>query len=287
MKSEEPYQDQSLFAPLKKRLKKHLRHTRVLEKDLRQAKKIQIEQQQLLIQQSKMAAMGEMLALIAHQWRQPLSTIHSITANLKIRAELNCLTREELEKTLTEIEQQSFYLNETITDFRNFLSPTKSKKIISLQEIVKNSLKLIGKSLEQSQVEVILKLESSLPQLSSHANELIQVLLNLLKNAQDALLAKPGGNKKIWIESGEDETHQWLKVRDNAGGIPLDIIELIFTPYFTTKDAQIGTGLGLHMSRIIVTEHCQGQLDVVNDPVGACFTLRLPQKAEYREARQA
>ncbi|MBU2514714.1 protein kinase [bacterium] len=248
---------------------------RNLENKVREELDRRLEQEQLLIQQSKMAAMGEMIGMIAHQWRQPLSSISTVAGNMQIFLELDRISKDEFSSLLTTINEQVQYLSGTINDFREFFSPKKKAELIHLEDILGKTLKLIGKSLEHKNIQLKNNCLFSKP-IVTYSNELMQVFLNIIKNAQDALIENSVTDPWITIESTESDQHQTVTFTDNAGGVPEEIIDKIFEPYFSTKEEKTGTGLGLYMSKIIVEKHCRGELTVRNIKGGASFEIQLP-----------
>ena len=254
-----------------------------LKKRVEEAVQKSRENEQLLVQHSKMSAMGEMISMIAHQWKQPLASIAAVTGNIKVLQDLDQLENENISQFIEDINSQTHYLSDTITDFRKFLSPTKKKEIANFGDIVENALKIIGKSLETKNVTIEKKFAFK-QSIETFPNELIQVIINLLKNAQDACLEKGIHQPSISLEGGESGTYQKISVKDNGGGIPDDIVERIFDPYFTTKGDSDGTGLGLYMSKTIVEKHCHGSLVAFNSGEGACFEIKLPMMANANAA---
>ena len=258
------------------------RRTRELE-ELNQGLKKRVEEEvnktrekeQLLVQQSKMSAMGEMISMIAHQWRQPLSSIGAVVGNLQVRYELESLQKDEFNQAIEDINNQTQYLSSTITDFRKFLSPTKKLERADFGEIVENSLRIIGKSLDNKAIKVE-KAYHYQQELMTFPNELMQVIINILKNAQDALMERQVPKPLIKLSGKETNQHLEFTINDNAGGIADDLLLNIFEPYFTTKDETDGTGLGLYMSKTIIERHCKGRLSVSNNEHGACFRIELP-----------
>ncbi len=241
-----------------------------------------LEQEQLLIQQSKMAAMGEMIGMIAHQWRQPLSSISTVAGNLQIFLDLDRIEKEEFSQMLTTINEQVQYLSNTINDFRDFFSPKKRAESVNLQEILSKTLKLIGKSMDNKNISLETECHFSRP-IVTFSNEIMQVFLNIIKNAQDVLLEKSVALPSIRIVGEESEEFQKVVISDNAGGVPDDYLEKIFEPYFSTKDEKTGTGLGLYMSKMIVEKHCGGELNVFNTEEGASFEIILPLNNNLQE----
>jgi signal transduction histidine kinase len=233
------------------------------------------ESEQLLVQQSKMSAMGEMIGMIAHQWRQPLSSIGVVAGNLQVQYELDLLNKEFFDQSIQDINDQTRYLSTTITDFRRFLSPTKQKEFINFDEVVETALKIIGKSLENKNIQLKKTYEFN-RQIETFPNELVQVVINILKNAQDVCLEREINSPVIELKGWENEHHLSFIINDNAGGIPEEILESVFNPYFTTKASSDGTGLGLYMSKTIIEKHCNGKLSAKNEKTGASFQIELP-----------
>jgi signal transduction histidine kinase len=232
------------------------------------------EQELKLLQQSRLAQMGEMMSMIAHQWRQPLAAIASTAASLQLKMTLGKYDQELFSKNIAKISQFSQHLSVTIDDFRNFFKSNKKQEYFHLSEVTQGALNIIGTSLKNRNIEVISSYEES-RKIYSYFNELKQVALNLLKNAEDILILKKIENPKIWIRIMQDDTGIVLEVEDNAGGIDPEILPKIFDPYFTTKEQFDGTGLGLYMSRTIVEEHCGGNIYVKNGVQGAIFSVVL------------
>ncbi len=246
----------------------------------------QKKQEYQFLQQSRLAQMGEMISMIAHQWRQPLGSIASTTINMKIKLDLEVFdlnTQEDKEQCylffhekLDSIEHHVENLTTTIDDFRNFYKPNKKLVKSSFKEVVHKAFKIIINSLKTNNIQIIEEYSQELP-IEIYENEMIQVVLNIFKNAQDNFQEKGTQNPKIEIRSNENT----LSIFDNGGGIPENILVKIFDPYFSTKNEKNGTGLGLHMSRIIVEEHHKGKLIATNKNNGVCFEINLEKKNEY------
>ncbi len=228
----------------------------------------------LMLQQAKMAQMGEMISMIAHQWRQPLATIGAISQNLKLSTMLGePIGTAVLNEKLTSINSHVNMLSETIDDFRNFFRPDKERNDVVLDEVIRKAIDVLESSITTNAVDITLNLNLTTP-IQSFQNELLQVLINLISNAVDAF-DKKQLDKHITIESVNIDNAFVITVSDNAGGIKEDVIDKIFDPYFSTKEIKNGTGLGLYMSKTIIEEHCQGSLSAKNSDVGAVFTLTL------------
>ena len=254
-----------------------------LVRDLTAEKEVQKEREihhQQMFQQSRLAQMGEMISMIAHQWRQPLGAISTTAANLSLKIEIDAFpldtkeSRKECEtyflQRLTNIESYIASLTNTIDDFRNFYKPNKQKVSMNLDTVVVKSLDIIKSSLVNDGIEIIYSSNNS-NEIEMYDNEMMQVILNILKNAQDNFLEK---NIKYPIIKIEIEQKSII-ISDNGGGIDEDIIKKIFDPYFSTKDEKNGTGLGLYMSKMIVDDHHQGSLLVENIEDGVCFNIDL------------
>ena len=232
------------------------------------------EKETLLIESAKLAEMGEMISVIAHQWRQPLSSISSIVTRLIMKTNMKSLSPELLIEKANEINKYLQYMSKTIDDFRNFFTPTKSKELVSLNEIVSNTQHIIEKTFQAKGIALEID-DTPMKKQYFYKNELSQVILNLLNNAKDALLEKQINNPKVCIKFKEDEKDQYLYIQDNAGGIDVNIMNKIFDPYFSTKDKKNGTGLGLHITKTIIEKHSNGKIKVSNTKDGAIFEITL------------
>ena len=238
--------------------------------------------------QSRLAQMGEMISMIAHQWRQPLGAISTTSANLALKLELNSFaldsedSRDECKnyflKRLANIESYIESLSTTVDDFRNFYKPNKSVESVRLDAVFSKSLNIIKSSLLSSGVEIICT-SNSRENISIHESEMMHVILNILQNAQDNFTEQNIKYPKLIINI----ENKSINIQDNAGGVPAAILEKIFDPYFSTKHRKNGTGLGLYMSKLIVEDHHKGKLYVQNIDDGACFTIELS-KSEYGES---
>jgi signal transduction histidine kinase len=232
------------------------------------------KQQENMLVQSRMAQMGEMLSMIAHQWRQPLASISATISSMMVRQELGKYDPEYFNEQLNKIADYTQHLSGTINDFREFFKEDKIKMESTFEKIVTDSLHIIGPIIEGQGIKILTDYQCN-EKLLVYPNELKQVVLNLLKNSQEAIEEKKTDNAKIEIQTYKDGMNYYLLIRDNAGGIPEGIMNRIFEPYFTTKGNLNGTGLGLYMSNLIITEHHKGRLTVSNQDDGACFIIEL------------
>jgi len=234
------------------------------------------EKTKQLIQQSRLAQMGEMLSMIAHQWRQPLTAISATTNNLQLKILLHeKIDNDNLKEELELITNYSQHLSFTIDDFRNFFKPDKVKMRCKIEDIIEKSIDIIKTSFESKSINLTTRYRFN-SAIFSYTSEIQQVVLIVLKNAEDILMEKNIENKLIKINTFKKEDFAIIQIKDNAGGISTDIINKIFDPYFSTKKSKDGTGIGLYMSKIIIDEHCSGNLSVKNSKKGAIFQIKLP-----------
>ncbi len=244
----------------------------------------QIQQKErLLLQQSRMAQMGEMLSMIAHQWRQPLGAISSAIFGIQTKLATgkfdNTDSNEELYEFLDSkhkrINEYVQFLSTTIDDFRNFFKPDKKKELVTFETPISRALLIVEGSLISQSIEVEHSFNVN-EKVEMFQNEIMQVILNIIKNSEDNFLERGIENPKITIETNKMASHYEIKVSDNGGGIPDHIIGNVFDPYFSTKDEKNGTGLGLYMSKMMIEEHSGGLLRADNTSEGAVFTILIP-----------
>jgi len=235
--------------------------------------------EELMIAQSRHAAMGEMISMIAHQWRQPISVIAMEANNILADIELDTLDKEELHETSKDIISQTQELSKTIDDFREFFKPNKDIENILIIDVINDALNVIGKSLENNDVHLSVKVDETVV-VKTFSRELMQVFINIIKNAKETFMDQELENKNILVTLDTLADSIVLTICDNAGGIDTDIINEIFEPYFTTKRERNGTGLGLYMSKTIIEKHLQGTLTVENSKNGACFKIVIPMKIQ-------
>jgi signal transduction histidine kinase len=238
----------------------------------------------ILAEQSKMAAMGEMIGNIAHQWRQPLSIISTASTGMQIQKEFGALTDDILIQNCTIINDNVQYLSKTIDDFRNFIKGDRSKILFVLEDELNSFLSLINGSIKSHHITMVLDIQKDIS-LEGYPNELTQCLINIFNNAKDALVQNNEQNNRLVIISTTiKENNVVIQIKDNAGGIPNNIIKKVFEPYFTTKHQSPGTGLGLHMTYNLISEGMKGSVEVTNESYtynkqqqkGAKFIITLP-----------
>ncbi len=236
--------------------------------------------EEMMLSQSKQAAMGEMIAMIAHQWRQPLSAmnmdVNSLTASIAFEEEI---TTDNLLSLASNLSTQIQQLSKTIDDFRNFFKPKPQNEYITIEDALNSTLNIIGMSLVNNNISLNIQ-NNSKSSLFINKSSLIQILLNIIGNAKEMLLEKKVPEATVNININETKETIIISICDNGGGIPESIINKIGQPYFTTKKKLNGTGLGLHISKTIVEKHFFGTLLWHNEKEGACFviTFNIEQK---------
>ena len=227
----------------------------------------------MLISQSRLAVMGEMINNIAHQWRQPLNALAIIIQNLRIFLNNNTLTDDVIRRSETQAMNLIMHMSHTIDDFRNFFRTGRDKKFYRINAAISKTLNLIEPSLKHYNITVIVEIKEDI-QAEGVENEFNQVLLNIINNAREALTERKILNPAITIRAGAEDNFGIITVTDNAGGILPEVLPKIFDPYFTTREK--GTGIGLFMSKTIVETHMDGYLTVRNTGNGVEFCIRIP-----------
>jgi signal transduction histidine kinase len=241
------------------------------------------EKNKILFQQNKMAAMGEMIGNIAHQWRQPLSVITTAASSIKLKKEYGILNDKEYDEFMDYIIDTANYLSNTIDDFRYYFSPNKNKNYLNTKKLIDKSLKLVNISFSEEKINIIKNIENI--DILSFENELLQVIINILNNVKDELSKKDISEKRyLFIDLYKKDENLIMEIKDNAGGVKPEIIDRIFEPYFTTKHKSKGTGIGLYMCQEIIVKHIKGNIEVSNSNyeyngeklLGALFKITIP-----------
>ncbi|UTJ07079.1 PAS domain-containing sensor histidine kinase [Arcobacter roscoffensis] len=242
------------------------------------------EKDRLITRQAKLADMGQMIANIAHQWRQPLSLISTTASGLKLYEELGKLESQTLNDSLDQIMLTTAHLSQTIDDFKNFIKDDKEKTVFDLNEIIQKDLTLLEGIIKTSHIKIVINRKNEDIIMKGYPNELTQAIVNIITNAKDVLEDRNIEERYIFIELEKINSYGYLRIYDNANGINDDIIDKIFEPYFTTKHKSQGTGLGLFMTHRIIKDSMDGEVVVKNlkfthkgkEYKGACFTIELP-----------
>ncbi|HFS82537.1 MAG TPA: GHKL domain-containing protein [Epsilonproteobacteria bacterium] len=240
--------------------------------------------EQLLQQQSRFAQMGEMLSMIAHQWRQPLGAISASTVGIQTKMALKKYDMEEasdrekfesyLTKKLEAIQEYVRLLSDTIEDFRKFFRHEKERKVLQINEPIERVLHILESLIEKNSITIVKTLQSE-KKLAVLQNEFMQVVMNILTNASDALVENREERREVSIHTYDTEESVVVEICDNGGGISEEIVGKVFDPYFSTKDEKNGTGLGLYMSKLIIEEHHDAMLRVNSEGEHSCFMIKF------------
>ncbi|MCG3701081.1 PAS domain-containing sensor histidine kinase [Aliarcobacter butzleri] len=246
-----------------------------LEKRIEDEIKKNTKQQHMIMQQNKLAQMGEMIENIAHQWRQPLAQINSSIILIDAILEKHSFKDTLVENKLTEIESLTFYMSKTISDFKNFFNPNKKKTIFKVENAIQKASDVLKGLINSHHIQIEINIEKDL-KINSYLGELQQVILIIINNSIDAFIHMNIHFPKILINAYTDNENLFIHIEDNALGINSDLLDKIFEPYFTTKHKAQGTGLGLYIAKMVVENSLLGFLSVENKQNGACFTIKIP-----------
>lgn len=232
------------------------------------------ESERLLIQQSRLAAMGEMIVNISHQWRQPLNALGAMVQELGLSHKYGGFSEELLNDNINKVMEIIQNMSQTINDFQNYLSPSKGKMHFRVDQVIAKTVSLIEEHFKYQGISIDIS-STGEPQINGYPNEYGQALLNLLTNAKDALLERGVADARIKVRSWAENGRAVVTVTDNAGGIKEEILNKIFDAYFTTKELGKGTGVGLFMSKNIIETNIGGRLSVRNVEGGAEFKIEV------------
>ncbi len=236
------------------------------------------QEQELMQQQAKMAAMGEMIGNIAHQWRQPLNALSALNIGLSMKFKMGKLDEEAIEKFKKKSNEIIQNMSVTIDDFKNFFQPNKIKSTFTIEEAVEHSAKFIYDAYRQHKIALFINVDKKIT-INSYKNELIQVLLNILNNSKDAIVENKIDKPCVKIFTQEDKHEIKILIQDNAGGVSDEVLARMYEPYFTTKFKSHGTGIGLYMSKMIIEESMEGTLLSENRDEGLLTTITLKKDA--------
>jgi signal transduction histidine kinase len=240
------------------------------------------EKDKMMLSQAKRATMGEMIGMIAHQWRQPIATIGLISDNLALDVALDEVTTEKISSSTTMINDQVQHLSKTIDDFSNYFRPENNQESFRIEEFYNEIVVIIGKSLEHRRISISFDFQPD-SVITTHKRELMQICLNLINNSKDAIVDQEIKHGHIHFLHRFINDKDQIHISDNGGGISDEIMDSIFDPYFSTKTDKNGTGLGLYMSKTIAQQHLNGDLIAINNPDGAVFIITISQfrKADH------
>lgn len=230
------------------------------------------EKERILLHQSKLASMGEMIGNIAHQWRQPLTELSLILISMELHSERNNLTKEKFKLKIQEANEAIAFMSKTIDDFRNFFSSGKKKQNYKVSNLIEKIKKLIIASLKNNNIKLDIEIKDDFT-LNGYPNEMAQAVLNIIVNAKDVIVQRGIRNGKIHVKTFTENSNKIILISDNAGGIKVIPIDKIFEPYFSTKHAKSGIGIGLYMTKTIIEKNNNGKLEVKNEDKGAVFTI--------------
>jgi signal transduction histidine kinase len=230
------------------------------------------EQQLLMIHQSRHAQMGEMISMIAHQWRQPLNILSLISQSILFKYESNKLDDKMIKELINKGDKQINAMSKTIDDFRNFFKPNKSKVEFIVNDILNQVIDILNPLLLDNNIKTTIKFQENI-KIIGYPNEFAQALINIITNSKDALVENNISNKRIIITLKQLNKETIIEILDNAGGIDNNIISNIFQPYFSTKLEKNGTGLGLYMSKLIIEDEMKGRIKVINKKGGTNVSL--------------
>ncbi|HFU75710.1 MAG TPA: DUF3365 domain-containing protein [Arcobacter sp.] len=271
-----------------RREKELLDENKLLDKKIKGEVEKNLQTEKQLVQQSRSAAMGDMMAAIIHQWKQPLNSISMATSAIELEIQLGLLDDKSLQSKLNNTKEQIEIMDNTMNDFRNFFKPQESS-VYNLNECIDTTLTLVGKIYEKDNIEIVTNYGDEI-YTKGFINEMNQVVINILNNARDIIVEKDASIKKIEIKTTKKDNNVYMEISDFAGGVPEEIMDTIFDPYVTTKSNEHGTGIGLDMSKVII-EKVGGTISVENRTslfnetkyIGACFIIELNASNEKKQ----
>ncbi|MDR4509485.1 MAG: PAS domain S-box protein [Candidatus Brocadiaceae bacterium] len=270
------YWEYVTISPIKVKNSSEVNHFVSIKTDITEEKL----KDQFLILRERQATMGEMLSIIAHQWRQPLTTINVIAGRIKNLLELNRMEKDDTIDSLALIQKSILSLSQTIDDFRSIYKQNKPKALILIEDEFQNCITIIGNTLKMNKICIKTSFRSG-RKIKAYPNEFMHVFLNIIKNTEDIAKERHLKNVTITLEEYEKDGFIIIDISDNAGGIPDDSIGKIFLPYFSTKEEKQGAGLGLYICKMIIEKHSDGEITARNGKDGALFTIKLPVAGEF------
>ncbi|OGT98110.1 MAG: hypothetical protein A2X80_02025 [Geobacteraceae bacterium GWB2_52_12] len=247
----------------------------VIQENVRIKREMELHKKELLLlRQNRLAALGELISNIAHQWRQPLNLLGLFVQELSMTYKKGDFSAEYLDANVGKMMKTINHMSKTIDDFRDFTRSDKEKVDFRVLEVIKKAISLMEVSLNVGQIKTAV-VSACDPVVNGYPNEFSQALINIMINARDAFVTQKVSSPIITIETGLERDRCVVTITDNAGGIPADIIDKIFDPYFTTKEPDKGTGVGLYMSKTIIEKNMGGTLSARNVDGGAQFRIVL------------
>ncbi|MBF0521001.1 MAG: response regulator [Nitrospirae bacterium] len=250
----------------------------ILEQRVEEETKKRLEHEQLLVHRSKMATMGEMLGVIAHQWKQPLNSFALLVQDLRDSFSAGQLNQNYIDINVEESMRQIGFMAKTIDDFRKFFMPSKKMTEFNVVEAINEVIRILSSQIKNSSIKITVEsIGNSKLTVTGYRNEFMHVILNILSNSRDAILARgKSGERAISIVINTDGSSVVTEIQDTGGGIPEDILSKVFDAYFTTKEQSDGTGIGLYISKIIIESNMRGTISAENRGGGALFKISIP-----------
>jgi len=245
-----------------------------LENKIQEEISTRTNQEKLLVQQSKLAAMGNMLGNIAHQWRQPITEINAILMEVEAKTRYDKMDDEFLLKKISNCYEVTEHMSSTISDFQNFFRPSKEKEYFNIHEVCLSAIAVINASLKFHNIEMVFNINKN-SDIYGYPREFAHAILNILSNSKDVIVERKIKKPEITLSIKSGKQFTLIRIEDNAGGINPTNMDKIFEPYFTTKHATQGTGIGLYMTKMIIENNMEGFISVENSENGALFTIKL------------
>jgi signal transduction histidine kinase len=245
-----------------------------LERKVNKALEQKLEQEKLLIHTSKLATLGELMSSIAHQWKQPISTISAISMNLRLKEELSESSDISKLKLCDELEEQTEFMSKTMDDFRSFFKAREEESAFTLNIVSQRLIGLFDKNFKAQNINIH-QCESDNIEVFGYSNMYKQALLNIISNAKDAINETKPSNTNIDIAYSKDDTYGIVTVEDHAGGIAQEVLDKVFEKHFSTK-GENGSGIGLAMAKEIIEDFCHGKIRVDNTDDGTRFNIYIP-----------
>jgi PAS domain S-box-containing protein len=237
------------------------------------------QKDKILIQQSKLAVMAETLQMVSHEWRQPLNIISIQAQKLELQYSMDLEPKpEEVITVLDSIKNTASQLSQTIEEFQNYVNLKSKKKEVQAAAVVKKAIEIFKNDKEAQSIDFLKDIMEDTPVFETYENELTTIILNLLINSKEAILRNEVKNGVIKLKQYYQDDTVCFEVSDNGKGIPEEILDRIFEPYFSTKDSQHGVGLGLYTCKMMVETHLNGTIEATNHNTGARFIIKLPMK---------
>lgn len=237
-----------------------------------------VEKDKAILRQSRLARLGSMISMIAHQWRQPLSEVSATLMEMEMASKFQKLSEAKIQTSLARCNDRIEYMSQTIDDFRNFYKPDKEKSHFFLQDACEKALNLSSAALKNANVKIDCHFDEDIS-IFGYPTEFAQAVLNIITNAKDVFEERKITNPALSICVNSNETHNFVNIQDNGGGIDEKTLEYLFDPYFSTKDSAKGTGMGLYISKMIIEEKMHGEIKVLNKGDGALFSILFPKDA--------